>query len=222
VLALKKAQDLSVKLSVLFPRILSTVCSDEPAQSLQGQQALAKQLARIFDFVLQFDEHKMLSPQLQNDFAFYRRNANKIPSGMKLPLLDEEMTGLSLYFATPTPMMNALTNSAKSLAKGSQVPNLLNVVISVCQSTVTKNLFPSKQTHTLCLRCMVASIVLFDHLDEKGAFNKKSAVNMKKCVIAIKTCPEATTSTTLINTLQYSTKHLNDADTPQATKDLFK
>lgn len=36
-------------------------------------QALAKQLALIFDLALQFDWLRMNRPHLANDFSFYRR-----------------------------------------------------------------------------------------------------------------------------------------------------
>jgi len=40
-------------------------------------QALVKLLADLFDFVLRFDELKMATPVIQNDFSYYRRNARK-------------------------------------------------------------------------------------------------------------------------------------------------
>jgi hypothetical protein len=36
-------------------------------------QALAKQLADVFDFTLRFDQTRMKRPQLSNDFSYYRR-----------------------------------------------------------------------------------------------------------------------------------------------------
>ena len=92
---------------------------------------------------------------------------------------------------------------------------------------------------------MVASIVLYDHVDPAGAFCKKSPISVsatslidvrfsfqsftyvvttqiKKSVAAIKDCPDQDTSSTLLNTLQYSTKHLRDADTPSGVTSLFE
>ncbi len=42
-------------------------------EHLDDHQALVKQFARILDFVLKFDECKMTTPAVQNDFSYYRR-----------------------------------------------------------------------------------------------------------------------------------------------------
>ena len=45
----------------MVPKILFQLCSGDmtPAQHLETQQALVKQLAEILEFVLKFDEHKV-------------------------------------------------------------------------------------------------------------------------------------------------------------------
>ncbi len=59
----------------LVPLLLWELCSGPlpPAEQLESRQALAKQFAQLLDFVLRFDELKMSTPALQNDFSFYRR-----------------------------------------------------------------------------------------------------------------------------------------------------
>ena len=42
------------------------------AEHLDDHQALVKQLAKVLDFVLKFDECKMTTPAVQNDFSYYR------------------------------------------------------------------------------------------------------------------------------------------------------
>ncbi len=42
-------------------------------ERLDAHQALVKQFAKILDFVLKFDEAKMTTPAVQNDFSYYRR-----------------------------------------------------------------------------------------------------------------------------------------------------
>jgi hypothetical protein len=46
----------------VVPKILSQLCSGSmsPTQHLEKQQALVKQFAEILEFVLKFDEHKVL------------------------------------------------------------------------------------------------------------------------------------------------------------------
>jgi hypothetical protein len=42
-----------------FPKLLLALCKEAPRESLGNQQALAKQLADVFDFVLRFDDAKV-------------------------------------------------------------------------------------------------------------------------------------------------------------------
>jgi len=81
VLKLKTFYDFSLKLAELVPKILHELCVDaKPGQpiaativeQLDVHQALVKQFAKILEFVLKFDENKMMNPALQNDFSYYR------------------------------------------------------------------------------------------------------------------------------------------------------
>eukprot|EP00299_Pterocystis_sp_00344_P000684 c10264_g1_i1.p1 GENE.c10264_g1_i1~~c10264_g1_i1.p1 ORF type:complete len:308 (-),score=43.50 c10264_g1_i1:89-1012(-) len=223
VTTLKEIHTFSQELGSVFPKLLGTICTDDPIQSLQDQQALAKQLASIFDFVLKFDELKMHCPQLQNDFAFYRRNVGRVPQGITLPISDEDCAMLSMYFAAPAPMMSTLTQACTTNQNSIPgVNTLLAAVAGICQSMVHRKSYSQPQTQLLCLRCMVASIVLFDFIDSKGAFHRKSPINIKKCVSTLRTCHEQSTAESLFNTLKFSTKHLNDADTPTSVSELFR
>jgi len=74
---LKEFYDFSLELETCFPKLLAALCKDDPKQNLGDQQALAKQLADVFDFVLRFDDLKMVNPAIQNDFSYYRRKLNQ-------------------------------------------------------------------------------------------------------------------------------------------------
>jgi len=67
---------------------------------------------------------------------------------------------------------------------------------------------------------MTGAILLVDHVDEHGAFQKKSTINMKGAISQLKSFTEASTDG-LLNALRYTTKHLNDPDTPAAIKNLL-
>jgi hypothetical protein len=65
----------------VLPPLLTSLAepSENKDHSLQDQQALAKQLALLFDFTLQFDQTRMMRPHLSNDFSYYRRLLPKFP-----------------------------------------------------------------------------------------------------------------------------------------------
>jgi hypothetical protein len=56
---LQEFYDFSLELEAVFPKLLVALCKNEPKDSLANQQALAKQLADVFDFVLRFDDAKV-------------------------------------------------------------------------------------------------------------------------------------------------------------------
>eukprot|EP01087_Luapelamoeba_hula_P001130 TRINITY_DN10877_c0_g1_i1.p1 TRINITY_DN10877_c0_g1~~TRINITY_DN10877_c0_g1_i1.p1 ORF type:complete len:320 (-),score=44.35 TRINITY_DN10877_c0_g1_i1:120-1079(-) len=230
---LKEFYDFSLELEECFPKLLVALCKDQPKDSLANQQALARQLADVLDFVLRFDDAKMINPAIQNDFSYYRRTLNRMKLSKKnldLTIRDELANRMSLFFAYPTPMMNALSEvTAKFLNDqdpGSGVPkdnvsDALATMANVCQHMVDVQTFPSEQTNLFCLRAMTGAIILYDHLHPQGAFNKRSPINMRGCIQVLKNFNGGAPSAGLLNALRFTTKHLNDADTPATIKQLL-
>lgn len=64
----------------LVIQILAELCSDgnSPTQHLEMQQALVKQFAEILEFVLKFDEHKVIITPLMTYTYFYT-----VPNSLK-------------------------------------------------------------------------------------------------------------------------------------------
>jgi hypothetical protein len=197
VLLLKDLFDYSKELEVLFPKLLTALMKEDPANgtapALATQQALAKQLADVLDFVLQFDDAKMINPGIQNDFSYYRRSLARLllnkETAEDIVVKDELANRMSLFFASPTPMMKVLTDSttlfveehgaALNVTRDS-VTIGLSLMANVCFEMVGKGRFTSVQTNMFCLRCMTGSIILVDHLSRLGAFHKKSLINVRR------------------------------------------
>jgi hypothetical protein len=195
VLLLKDLFDYSKELETLFPKLLTALMKDDPNNpnpALATQQALAKQLADVLDFVLQFDDAKMLNPGIQNDFSYYRRSLARLllnkETAEDIVVKDELANRMSLFFATPTPMMKVLTDSTTAFVEDQgathnvtrdSVTLGLSLMANVCFEMVGKHRFTSVQTNMFCLRCMTGSIILVDHLSRLGAFHKKSLINVR-------------------------------------------
>lgn len=225
---LKEFYDFSLELESCFPKLLVALCKNDPKQSLTNQQALAKQLADVFDFVLRFDDLKMVNPAIQNDFSYYRRTLNRMKLSkrdLNISIRDELANRMSLFFAYPTPMMNVVNETTvKFLSQDAGVPrdnvtNALATMANVCQEMVEKKKFANDDTYMFCLRCMTGSIILFDHLHNQGAFHKKSPIHIKNCITVLKGFVEPVDG--LLNALRFTTIHLNDADTPNNIKHLL-
>jgi len=93
--------DYAMELEIWFPKLLVALCKDSSKNSIQNQQALAKQLADVTDFVLRFDDAKMTNPAIQNDFSYYRRTLNRMKLSkkeMNIKIRDELANRMSLFF----------------------------------------------------------------------------------------------------------------------------
>ena len=228
---LKEHYDYSLKIEEVFPNLLSTLCKNDPHQTIGQLQALTKQLAETFDFVLQFDDMKMVNPGIQNDFSFYRRSRNqrKINKPEVASNIQEEVTNrMSLFYAYPTPMMNSLKETiVKFLTKDEmQGPTLrqsvtttLAFIANICQRMVDKKMV---QNEVFCLRCMTASIILYDNLDSKGAFHKRSPIFIKRCLMTLRQKANSQPVECLLNALRFTTTHLQDDETPSNIKQLLQ
>jgi len=71
---LKKFWKFSINLSQSYTALIRELTSDDDnaTKQLEQKQALARQLADLLHFTLQFDRRKMENAQLQNDYSFFR------------------------------------------------------------------------------------------------------------------------------------------------------
>jgi len=174
----------------------------------------------------------MVNPAIQNDFSYYRRSLSRMKlnnKGGDIKIKDELANRMSLFFAYPTPMMKVLTDTTVAFVNGTnggqavdkaQLVSGFSLMANVCLDMVEKAKFKNTKTNMFCLRGMTGAILLVDHVDEHGAFQKKATINMKGAICQLKAFTEASTDG-LLNALRYTTKHLNDPDTPAAIKNLL-
>jgi hypothetical protein len=223
----------SIELAGPFQLLLLDLCSRDPKEKITTHQALAQQLAEMLTFALQFDGLKMQrSSQIQNSFAYYRRllskrRINKVDSSVAVR--DELANRISLFIASPTPMMNAFIDETTKFMWSNHDflrPKLtltFATIANVCQDMVSKRRFTKEATNLFCLRAMTGALVLFDHVDLIGAFHKKTPINLKGCVELLKQHSQQNKqdSEALLNAIRFTTLHLNDPDTPLAIRQMF-
>ncbi|XP_018026785.1 CYFIP-related Rac1 interactor B [Hyalella azteca] len=237
----------SHQLEEILPRVLLELCSPSipPVQHLETQQALVKQLADILEFTLKFDELKMTTPAIQNDFSYYRRTMMRTrldhttpqdlgcngDSEEDISKLDHQTANkMSLFYAYPTPMLRVISEAtSKFVAEHKEIPleqttETLGTMAKVCQKMLENPdliaRFKHEETQLFILRVMVALVILYDHVHPVGAFAKTSHVDVKGCIKVLKEQP-ASSSENLLNALRYTTKHLNDDSTPKHIRTLL-
>jgi len=226
---LKTFFDFSEDLTQVIPKLLNCLFSGDQNQNLATQQALAKQLADILDFVLRFDDAKMKNPAIQNDFSYYRRSLNKGARKNEAKIKDDMANRMSLFFAYPTPMLKVVTETTAALVKTGSIQKAdvvqgFILLANVCLEMVQHNQFDNQETQVFCLRAMTAAIVVVDHIDEAGAFHKSSKIHIKNAIGALNAHNQKEPKgkvESLLNALRYSTLTLNKPETPPTVKQML-
>jgi hypothetical protein len=212
----------SLILEKTWPQVLQKVCQQDALSGVRDNLCITAQIANIFSFVFHFDEAKMMNPAIQNDFSYYRRVLGRMKDKKQKMKVDEELANkMSFFFAYPTPMMKVMIDSTTSIEK-SERPRIvggLSMVANLCLQNINSNPGDEGENIMLLLCAMTGCIILVDHLREEGAFDKKSPLSIKNAITHLKSGnnPEATDF--LLNSLRFTTLHLNSEYTmPAITK----
>jgi len=216
----------SLALESVWPKILDAICQDDPVASVQTHLALTEQLAHVFDFTFHFDQGKMVNPAIQNDFSYFRRvltrMRNSDKDAVKDVKVDEEVANkMSFFFAYPTPMMKVLIDATTSFDKSAhhRLVGGLSLISNLCLKALSEPQNIDESKATLYLSAMTGCIILVDHLLDEGAFNNKSPIRIKSAVAALKNNTLQISTDSLVNSLRFTTLHLNDPQTmPAITK----
>jgi hypothetical protein len=117
---------------------------EETKKSLQDQQALVKQFANILNFVLTFDQIRMMRPHLSNDFSYYRRYLPKFAKHPDIVVKADEASAMALYTARHCPMMVSLSSATAScLEQNRHVTNSMSAMAGICLAMLkNKRYFP--------------------------------------------------------------------------------
>jgi len=221
----------SLTLEKAWPMLMDAECAADQPDCIQNNVALAKQVSLLFDFVFHFDEAKMINPAIQNDFSYYRRvlsrmkNANKEEKA-KVKVDEELANKMSFFFAYPTPMMKVVIDATTEFDKAAR-PRLIQGLASVANLCLRaldskdkdEDAATSGASGMLFLCAMTGCIILVDHLHDEGAFHAKSPVRIKQAITVLKSHPEPTDF--LLNSLRFTTLHLNDEQTMPAISKLL-
>ncbi|KAJ3213192.1 Protein fam49a [Dinochytrium kinnereticum] len=226
VATLKDFYSFSQKIEDLLPRLLVYLCNGNVIQNLEAHQATARRLADLLHFTSTFDELKMSNPNIQNDFSYYRRTLSRMRmanagSTANLVVHDELANRMSLFYAHSTPMAKCVIDCAQNLVRrndvnGEGLTDCLAILAAVCYNAASKGRAQGGMVE-YCLRVMTVCIIVYDHVSPVGAFAKGTKVNVRASVKAIQTLG-GSGGQSLLNSLRYSTVHLNDESTPKNVK----
>ncbi|KAG1068448.1 hypothetical protein G6F42_026378 [Rhizopus arrhizus] len=141
---------------------------------------------------------------------------------------DDQANRISLFIAYPTPMLKCIIDTTTKFVNKNRlqksVGDWLAALWATCFNTVSKKRNQNPEISAFCMKVMVVSIILYDHIDPNGAFYKNSPINIKHSVKIIQTITTVKSNeysaTNLLSALRYNSKHLNDDTTPKNVKNL--
>jgi len=201
------------ELARVVPDLMQELCR----APLGERQALATQLALIFQFALVFDQTRMMRPNLSNDFSYYRRLLPKFSKHPDLKVKDDDASGMALFTAEHIPMISALTKALDGIAS-EEIQLLLASFANSCLRMLKQKKFSNPNTTLLTARAMTGAIVLYDRIGPDTVFNKKCPLATREAIILLR--KEFPKEGGLTNAIQFSTKHF--ARAPSGIQDLFE
>eukprot|EP01129_Flabellula_baltica_P003584 TRINITY_DN13336_c0_g1_i1.p1 TRINITY_DN13336_c0_g1~~TRINITY_DN13336_c0_g1_i1.p1 ORF type:complete len:321 (+),score=75.76 TRINITY_DN13336_c0_g1_i1:32-994(+) len=226
--------EFSSHFSEFWPDLVEAICTDDPMQSIGNNMALVKQIALVFDFTFHFDVEKIMNPHIQNDFAYYRRVLGRMKSSnkkQKLTVDEDTANKMSFFFAYPTPMMKVIIDLTVDMCNEGNVEEFKHGLATLANACVRKALQimdsgvqegAENQSMMLYLCALTGCIILVDHLNgDMGAFRSKSPIAIRKAVEMITEYGNYESTNFLINSLRFTTIHLNDEETLPIVKKLL-
>lgn len=209
----------------LLDYILDKIRTEPPISVLAQHPAIVKTFAQSLHTILRFDEIILTLPNLLGDLAHFRRNASRILKSGDFDELIQKTAEITIFFGTPNPALSRLVSSLGSHFGGEddKIIGSLNVfaaLIDLFTSSLSNNGNSLDQdTQILALRGIVGATLLYDHSSANGAFNRTVPMAIEIAMSIL--CNFTPQQKGLINSIRYSSKHINDPNTLPEIRDLF-
>ncbi|CBJ27279.1 conserved unknown protein [Ectocarpus siliculosus] len=214
--------DLARDVEQLAPALLGRLAG---LGSIVEAPLLACMLTELLQAVLEWDQIKMMRPQVQNDFATYRRYLSRLKREqeagllLELPVADTDANAISMFIAENVPMMVMLSKvTAKTAEEVPRVQNVIATVANMCCGMVHRRAHTNDATSRKLLMAMTSAAVLYDRITDSGVFVRRSHIGVSKCIKVLNRHGGAT-GEQLRATLRYSTMHYNSDTTPKNIRD---
>uniref|UniRef100_T1H1S9 CYRIA/CYRIB Rac1 binding domain-containing protein n=1 Tax=Megaselia scalaris TaxID=36166 RepID=T1H1S9_MEGSC len=136
---------------------------------------------------------------------------------------------MSLFYAHATPMLKVLSEATSKFVHDNSndventtetIGTMAKVCLRMLENPKLLQQIEREETHLLVLRVMVGLVILYDHVHPVGAFVRGAHVDVKGCVRLLQAQP-AVKAEPLLNALRYTTKHLNEENTPKNIRNLL-
>lgn len=203
------------RFSVEIAKATTTLANElTTVENVKENLTYVQLLGEILLFSFEFDQLKMMKPEIQNDFSFYRRSLGSAAMGNEtLPLPSDEANVVSMWLAVGLPMMGSICNalSAESV--------VLVHVADIAFGMLARKSIVSEEQKMKLVNLMIISVIMYDRVCgvPGGVFTSNSAIKVKKCIQVMKR-DGGSRAQQLAQCLKYSTIHYNDISTPKSIK----
>lgn len=150
-------------------------------ESLLKHGAICKQLCLLFDFLFEFDQKKMVTSQIQNDFAFYKRTLSKTQEaymkGCDITVNSEKAGFISMFLAHGNPLVREVSNQLQKNENLNVLALFCNTLLDLLRANKFEN---DTKTSKMVVRAMLVSFILYDHASDQGSFHRRSGIKAQK------------------------------------------
>jgi len=187
-------------------------------------QTLTMDLAEIFNFVCQFDQFRLIKPDIPNDFAFYRRLLPKFQKHPNIIVKEDLVADMAMFIADHSPMINSVIKALKVLVEQNNYQyrntfrDLIGTLANSCLRSLRSTNSSDLESKIFIARTMVISIVVYDQI-ENHVFARDSPIKTRECIMALKSQFNDTDSAPLLRMIRYSTLSYQTA--PEQTQALL-
>jgi len=178
-------------------------------------------LAEIFNFVCQFDQSRLVTPDIPNDFAFYRRLLPKFQKHPNIIVKEDLVADMAMFIADHSPMINSILKSLKVLVEQNNYQyrttfrDLIGTLANSCLRSLTNRSTTSSalESKIFIARTMVISIIVYDQI-ENHVFARNSPIKTRECIMALQSQFTSNDSGPLLRMIRYSTLSYQTAPEP--------
>lgn len=202
-------------LSLEIAQVVTTLANDlVTIQQVKEHLPFVQLLGDIFLFAFEFDQLKMMKPEIQNDFSFYRRSLGSAAIGTEdLPLPSDEANVVSMWLAVGLPMMGSVSSPLQS--DSIVLVHMANIAFGM----LARKLPLIDDDKIKLVNIMIVSMIMYDRVCgvPGGVFTSNSAIKVKRCIQVMKR-DGGSAAQQLAQCIKYSTMHYNDNSTPDSIK----
>ena len=193
--------------------------------ALVSEPLITKQFAECFNIMLEIDEIKMNRPKMLNDLAFFCRVAIRRLDFDQYDDLYTKSIDMVFFFENPNPCICKLKSAIRNrfqydFKKLLRLVKVIGKISDICTSMLINHASEKEEINLLCLKASVGSILLYDHLNPKGAFVSDSSLAIMQAVTVLANYQPKQMN--LINSVKYLSKHYDDSSSRMEIKNILQ